>query len=69
MAINNNVQLVAAVQQASQLIQEISDYANAHNGLGDAAKVRFPTGFLRTAYHHRQRLNFVEDHLLRRNLS
>ena len=69
MAINNNAELTAAVQQASTLIQEINDYANGREGLGDLAKVRFPTGFLRTAYYHRQRLNFVPDFLLRRNLS
>ena len=69
MPINNNHDLRAAVQQAGNLMQEISDYASAHPAVNSVAKVRFPTGFLRTAADHRRKLMFVQDNRLRKNLS
>lgn len=69
MPIENDAQLTAAVVEAGKLIQEISDYANENPASEPQAKVRFPTGFLRTATYHRDRLQFVPNVTLRRNLS
>ncbi len=69
MPIANRQQLIQATTEASRLLQEISDYANDHPDDADFAKVRFPAGFLRTAYYHRQTLSFVADAQLRTNLS
>jgi len=51
MPLTNDLELVAAVEQASRLIQDIQDYAKwAHRS---DAYVRFPRGVLRTADHYR----------------
>lgn len=69
MAIENDAELAEAVLTAGGLIQEISDYANQNPESEPIAKLRFPTGFLRTASFHRARLQFVPNANLRKNLS
>lgn len=69
MPIENDAQLTDAVLTAGVLIQQISDYANANPASEPNAKLRFPTGFLRTASFHRDRLQFVASANLRKNLS
>lgn len=67
--IENDAQLADAVITAGKLIQEISDYANKVPESESLAKLPFPKGFLRTAGFHRDRLQFVPDAKLRKNLS
>lgn len=69
MPIATDAELVTAVNRAGGLIQEISDYANAHPQSAHLARVRFPTGFLPTALQHRRKLPFVQNALLKRNIS
>ncbi len=69
MPIQSDAELAEVVARVGTLIQEISDYANEHPGSEPLAKLRFPTGFLRTAGFHRDRLQFIANVNLRRNLS
>ena len=61
MPIQTDVDLVAAVEQASRLIQDIQDYTQ--RTLRSDAYVRFPRGVLRTAEHYR---TWCPDYLARR---
>ena len=67
--IENAQQLRAAVNEAGGLIQEISDYLAQHPEHQRIARLRFPRGYIRTAYYTRQRLEFVQNEVLRRNVS
>lgn len=67
--IENDAQLADAVLTAGRLIQEISDYVKKNPASEATAKLRFPTGFLRTARFHRNQLQFVANANLRKNLS
>lgn len=69
MPIENDAELKEAVVEVGHLIQKISDYANENPESESCARLRFPTGFLRTASFHRDRLQFVSDAHLRKNLS
>ena len=62
-------ELGEAVATAGALLQDISDYANAHPQNLHNVRVRFPRGFLRTNYEARQSFAFVEDQTLRSNIS
>lgn len=69
MPIENETQLAEAVSAAGNLIQEISDYAKDNPHLEPMAKLRFPTGFLRTANFHRNQFKFINDTNVLKNLS
>ncbi len=65
--IENDDQLRDAVALVNRNIQAIQDYLG-QNYHADGM-VRFPRGFLRTAIHFRSRLGFIDDGILKRNLS
>jgi hypothetical protein len=60
-------QLRSATSSAGQLLQEIQNFLGQNTT--DAARVRFPRGFIRTAAHHRANLPFIERSVLLKNLS
>ena len=65
--IENEQQLLRAITRASTDLQEIQSYLGQENHAN--AKVQFPRGFIRTASHFRQRLHFLNDKTLLRNVS
>jgi hypothetical protein len=65
--INDQAELVAAVDEVGILIQEISDYLNDHPEVAGA--VRFPRGYIRTAARFRRGLTFIHNDTVLRNLS
>lgn len=65
--IENDDQLRYAVAAVNEHIQAIQDYLGQNNHAD--GKVRFPRGFLRTAFHFRSRLGFIDDETLKKNLS
>lgn len=67
--IANSDELVGKVRDAGAMLQEISDYVAAHPQHARLAKVRFPRGYLRTAYSHRGRLPFIQNRVLLENVS
>ncbi|EQB12329.1 hypothetical protein RLDS_19470 [Sphingobium lactosutens DS20] len=69
LAIEDEAGLVQAVLSVNSLIQDINDFANANPRIEAKAKIRFPTGVLRTAAYHRQELKFIPDSRIRTNLS
>lgn len=58
MPIENDWDLVAAVEQASRLIQNIHDYSQ--RTLRADAQIRFPRGVLRTAERYRTLISVTE---------
>lgn len=72
MPINNDEELKAAVDKASELLQEIHNYCDENNlthAEVEAAKVRFPRGFIRQAALQRSRISFIRDPALKSNLA
>ncbi|WP_146114587.1 hypothetical protein [Pseudomonas sp. MYb185] len=72
MPINNDEELKAAVDKASELLQEIHNYCagkNLTHAEVEAAKVRFPRGFIRQAALQRSRIAFIRDPDLKSNLA
>jgi len=69
MAIEDDDQLKQAVYQCGGLVQEISDYLAEHPEKEWHGRVRFPRGYLRTNADIRSRLPFIEDDVLKRNVS
>jgi hypothetical protein len=67
-AIQNDNELASVVAQVNDGLQAIQNYVGEMKA-NDNAKVRFPSGFIRTADSQRQRLRFVNDATLRDNLS
>jgi hypothetical protein len=67
MAISNDRELIHAVVQAGNLLQEIQDYVERDGS--KPAQVRFPRGFLRTAAEARRRLRFLPTSHLRSNIA
>lgn len=67
MPIENDQQLADAANKASALIQEIQDYLKDRDS--DDCRVRFPTGFIRTAKYFRDRVHFLNNHTLQSNIS
>jgi hypothetical protein len=67
MAIRNDAELAAAVEEAGALLQSIQDYVG--RDFTRPAKVRFPRGYIRTAEEGRRRLAFLEDQRLRSNIA
>jgi hypothetical protein len=67
-AIQNDNELASVVAQVNDGLQAIQNYVGERKG-NNNAKVRFPSGFIRTAESQRQRLRFVTDATLRDNLS
>ena len=67
MTIRNDDELREAVNEASELIQQIQDYVG--RDFSKPAKVRFPRGYLRTAAESRRRVNFLADTTLRSNIA
>lgn len=67
--ITNETELGTAVEKASGLIQQISDYLAVHPSTEAKGRIRFPRGFIRSASQHRMRLQFVDDRVLRSNIS
>lgn len=65
--IENDQQLSDAVTRVSADLQDIQNYLGQNNH--QDAKVRFPRGFIRTAAHFRQRFNFLNDEVLKRNVA
>jgi hypothetical protein len=63
----NDTELVAAVNDANGLLQQIQNYAGRENR--QDARVRFPRGFLRTTQEARAILPFVRKGLLKKNLA
>lgn len=64
--IENDQQLSEAVARVSADLQNIQNYLGQENH--QDAKIRFPRGFIRTAAHFRQRFNFLNDEILKRNV-
>lgn len=69
MPITDEQGLVAAVAEASALLQSISDYLNDHPDQQHLGRVRFPRGFIGTAVQKRQSLPFIADRRLKANIS
>jgi hypothetical protein len=67
--IETKEQAINAASQASLLIQQISDYLGKNPHDKWHARVRFPRGFIGTAADKRQKLPFIEDETLKRNVS
>ena len=67
--IENEEELKRAAAEASDLLQSISDYVGKNPDAEKHEKVRFPRGFLRTNIYARQRLKFVQNDILRANIS
>ena len=67
--IENRQQLIQATGQANGLLQQIADYTSAHRIDRWHGRVRFPRGFIGTAQDKRQKLKFIEDDTLKRNVS
>jgi len=67
MPIESTSELRQAVRQVGDLLQEIQDFAGQE--ANEAARLRFPRGFLRTASDHRKRLSFVSDATLQSNIA
>nr|WP_156889262.1 hypothetical protein [Halomonas sp. 1513] len=72
MPIKSDEDLRAAVDKASELLQEIHNYCAVRNRARAEvpnAKVRFPRGFIRPADMQRGRISFVKDSALKSNLA
>ena len=65
--IQNDTELVDAVVNAGNLLQEIQDFCGRKQI--DEAKVRFPRGFIRTAVEHRNTLPNIKDNTLSQNIT
>lgn len=65
--IENDQELQEAVARVNFDLQAIQNYLGQDNHTH--AKIRFPRGFIRTAVHFRERLNFLNDKTLVRNIS
>jgi len=65
--IRSDEELQSAVEQANELIQEIQNYVGRERS--NAARIRFPRGYIRTAESQRRRLNFLEDYHVRSNIA
>jgi hypothetical protein len=59
MPITTDIELSASALRAGELLQEIQNYVGRNHK--DAARVRFPRKFIRTAAEQRLRLNCVAD--------
>lgn len=69
MSIENEQQLIEAVNECGGLVQQITDYLADHPRHEWDARIRFPRGFLKTNANIRSRLPFIEDDTLKRNVS
>jgi len=67
--ITNLIELRQKVTEASTALQEINDFVRDNPELDRYSKVRFPRGFLRTAFEHRSNLSFITDRTLKHNVS
>ena len=67
MPIEDDKQLLEVVAQVNMGIQEIQDYLGAKNRKD--ARVKFPTGFLRTCNDHRACYPFLQDYDLKSNIA
>jgi len=65
--IENDRELLKAVVRVNTDLQAIQNYLGQTNHVN--AKIQFPRGFIRTASHFRQRLRFLNDKTLVRNIS
>lgn len=65
--IESDQELLETVARVNADLQAIQNYLGKENHAN--AKVRFPRGFIRTAAHFRQRLHFLNDKTLVRNIS
>ena len=65
--IENDQELQEAVARVNFDLQAIQNYLGQDNHTH--AKIRLPRGFIRTAVHFRERLNFLNDKTLVRNIS
>lgn len=65
--IANEAELESAVEAVGNGLQLISNYLAANPEA--VGKVRFPRGFLGTAYSHSKKFNWVENDVLKRNMS
>jgi hypothetical protein len=65
--ITNEAELESAVEAVGNGLQLISNYlADNPDAVG---KVRFPRGFLGTAYSHSKKFGWIENDILKRNMS
>ena len=67
MEITNDAQLQKIVIEVNERLQAIQDYCGIEKS--EAARVRFPRGFIRTAASHRKKLPSGLSPLLRHNIS
>lgn len=67
--IENRQQLIQVSGEANALLQQMADYTSANHADRWYGRVRFPRGFIGTAQEKRQRLSFIEDETLKRNVS
>jgi hypothetical protein len=65
--IRNDEELQAIVNRVSQDLSDIQEYLGDQES--DAAKIRFPRGYLRAAVVFQQRLEFLRNDTLKRNIS
>lgn len=68
MPIRNDAELVRAVRQVDDLLQEIQNYCGRDKN-EPLARVRFPFGYILTANEYRRSLPFVADEHTKTNLS
>ncbi len=67
--IENRQQLIQVSGEANALLQQMADYTSANPADRWYGRVRFPRGFIGTAQEKRQRLSFIVDETLKRNVS
>lgn len=65
--IANEADLQAAVEAVGSGLQLVNDYLAANPK--SVGKVRFPRGFLGTAYSHSKKFDWIENDVLKRNMS
>ena len=64
--IRDEAQLRTVAERVGDDLQDIENYLRAHS---DArARVSFPSGFIRPAYYFREKLWFIQNETLKRNL-
>jgi len=66
--IKNDKELAKAIEKANELIQAVEDYQTSKVP-SPVARLSFPYGFIRSANHHRNRLQFVRNAALQSNMA
>lgn len=64
--IESDADLIRVVAEINERLQSVHDYLGDQNH--DAARIRFPRGYLRTCAHHRNKYSFLNDKVLQATL-